>query len=105
MPMRPKPFNMKGLTVFFRASVTFSDKINRDFWRKFREDKDPFITLTAVGGVKSGHFYGSITLDLKRGSRKRLAYEITSALVQKIELLSSVGVANIEFEEITKGVK
>ena len=88
--------------VFFRARTVFTAPITRDFWRKFREDPLPFSPVTAVGAAHKGFFSGCIDLEIgRRPSLDALAYEITSALVQKVELLSRVGVTNIEFDEIT----
>jgi hypothetical protein len=92
------------MIVFFRARAEFTENINRDFWRKLRKNRDPFHTLTAVGGSKNGHFTGSLAVDLEEPTDDAMAYEITAALVQKVELLSRVGVAHIEFDEITVGV-
>ncbi len=92
------------MIVFFKARTEFTDRITRDFWRKLRKNIDPFLKLTAVGGAKQGHFSGTLPIELENPSDEELAYEITSALVQKVELLSAVGVTNIEFDEITVGV-
>jgi len=90
--------------VFFRARAQFTGPINRDFWRKLREHIAPFHNLTALGGVRNGHFQGTLTVDIESREEEALAFEITSAIVQKVELLSKVGVANVEFDEITLGV-
>lgn len=90
------------MIVFFRARTQFTDPITRDFWRKLRNYADPFINITAVGGSRNGHFSGS--LELEDLNEESMAYEITAALVDKIEVLSRVGVSHIEFDEITVGV-
>lgn len=92
------------VTVFFEAETEFSAPITRSFWRKLRKNIEPFVNLSGVGGTNHGHFKGSIPLEVEALSEEILAYEITSALVSKIELLSKVGVNHVEFLEITIGV-
>lgn len=91
--------------VYFSATATFSAPINRDFWRKIREDPHPFVSLVAVGGTTGGYFRGVVYLNVPQKVRKKaLRYEITSLLVTKVESLSRVGVTQLLFDEVTVGV-
>lgn len=94
-----------GVTpVYFRASVRFTAPISVEFWRKFRTNFSPFATMTAVGGPNNAFFRGTLNVEDDKLKEGAAAYEITAALVQKVELYSDVGVDHIEFEEVTAGV-
>lgn len=93
------------MIVFFKAQARFTSNINRDFWRKVKKHKAPFLNLVAVGGCTNGYFSGSVDLPVEGQSRDDLAYEITAIIVSKVEFLSAVGVENMEFDEITVGIR
>jgi len=87
--------------VFFRAKCVFTERMPARFWRKARTRPYPFISLKGVGGGVHGYFSGMFPLEKTGLSDDELSYEIGSALVDKVELLSPVGVKSVDIEEIT----
>jgi hypothetical protein len=67
--------------------------------RWVREQKEPFHSLGVIGG--SSHWIFDGVLEMRKlKQKKRMAREITAAIVQKIEELTHVGVDRVEFEKI-----
>jgi len=91
------------MLVAFRASAVFTDVVNHTFALRVLEDQAPFRKISATGGSKAWFFIGVLEMrPLKQN--KRIAYEITAAIVKKVEHLTTVGVATIDFEEIDREV-
>jgi hypothetical protein len=87
------------MLVSFRVQAIFTDAVKYSFARKVREAQDPFRELSAVGGKERWFFSGILDMrPLKQ--KKRIAYEITAALVKKVEDLTLVGVERVDFELI-----
>jgi len=89
------------MRVYFSALAEFTENISVKFWRKLRADLAPFISLQGTGGPKRAQFQG--VMELEDASDELLNYQITEALVRKVESLSRVGVERIDFEEMTRG--
>ena len=85
--------------VAFKARAVFTDKVTWSFAGKIKKAQAPFQKLSAVGGGTGWFFEGVLNMrPLKQ--KKRIAYEITAELVQKVEQLTTVGVERIDFEHL-----
>lgn len=87
------------MLVSFRAMAVFTDKVTYSFSHKVKKAQAPFQKISAVGGGANWFFSGILNMrPLKQ--KKRIAYEITSEIVRKVEGLTTVGVDRIDFELI-----
>ena len=91
------------MLVAFKAKATFTDPLvggqSQNFPKHLRKRKSPFHSLSAIGGGVNWVFTGVLEMrPLKQ--KKRMRYEITSALVDKVEELTKVGVLTLDFERV-----
>jgi hypothetical protein len=69
------------------------------FSRCVNEEQHPFHSLSAAGGTDIWLFKGVLRMRRLK-QKKRMAYEITSAVVKKVEELTKVGVDRVDFKSI-----
>ena len=90
------------MRVYFEAHAKFTDSISVKFFNRLRWEIEPFIRLSGVGGRKDAEFNG--VLELESTDIELVQYQITEALVRKVEALSRVGVESIDFSLVSFGL-